>query len=138
MGGFFNKNISLLYMGLLDLPSAKLGKNLLLKQFTPTKNNTGVLSKFVFMDFCTPAKFYLIVALLTLIYYVSIEQAFVWIIIKAVLFIIWCFGLNKLCVAGYTSIAWLLAIVPQSIFILVTLRVTPALPPMPVTASPPR
>ncbi len=125
-------------MGLLDLPSAKLGKNLLAKPFTPTKNNTGVLSKFVFMDFCNPAKFYLIVALLTLIYYVSIEQAFVWIIVKAVLFIMLCFGLNKLCLAGYTSIAWLMAIIPQCIFILVTMRVSPALPPIPVTASPPR
>lgn len=133
-------------MGVLDF-TAKLPKlgnqNFLKNNFTknnstkPSSNpGTGVLSKFIFMDFCTPAKFYLIVALLTLIYYVSTEQSFVWIIVKAVLFIIWGFTVNNFCTSGYKSIAWLMAIVPQSIFLLVTMRVTPALPPIPVTAGP--
>ena len=130
-------------MGVLDFTAnlPKLGsQNFLKKNFmknSPNPAGTGVISKFVFMDFCMPAKFYLIIALLTLIYYVSTDQSFVWIIVKAVLFIIWGFALNKLCVAGYKSIAWLMAIVPQCIFLLVTMKVSPALPPIPITAATP-
>ena len=102
---------------------------------TGTGTGTGTISKFIFMDFCQPAKFYLIIALLTLIYYVSTGQDFIWIIVKAVLFIIWGFLLNKLCTAGYKAIAWLFAIIPQTIFIIFTLKVSPALPPMPVAAQ---
>ena len=104
------------------------------KGTTPgTGTGTGTISKFIFMDFCQPAKVYLIIALLTSIYYVSTGQDFIWIIVKAILFIIWGFLLNKLCTAGYKSLAWLFAIIPHAIFILCTLKVSPALPPMPVT-----
>jgi len=102
------------------------------KGITPG-TGTGTISKFIFMDFCQPAKVYLIIALLTSIYYVSTGQDFIWIIVKAILFIIWGFLLNKLCTAGYKSLAWLFAIIPQAIFIVCTLKVSPALPPMPVT-----
>jgi hypothetical protein len=102
----------------------------------PSPNGTGTLGRFVFMDFCKPAKFYLIFALLTLMYYASTNQAFIWIILKGLLFIIWGFLLNKLCVMEYKAISWLMAIIPQCLFIFVTMSVSPAIPmgPKPVQA----
>jgi hypothetical protein len=101
-----------------------------------TTSNSGALGRFIFMDFCQPAKFYLVIALLTLIYYVSTDQSFIWIVLKAVLFIFWGFLLNKICTMDFTAIAWLMAIVPQCIFIFFTLKVSPATPNAPKTSAP--
>lgn len=96
---------------------------------TPT--GTGVVKHLIFNDFCNPAKFYLIIALVTLMYYVYNDQAYIWIILKAILFIGWGFMLNKLCQADFNAIAWVFAIIPQCVFIFFTLKVSPALPRQP-------
>lgn len=101
-----------------------------------SSTGTGTFGRFVFMDFCPPAKFYLIFALLTLIYYASTSESFIWIVLKAVFFIIWGFLLNRLCTMELKAISWLMAIVPQCLFIFVTMPVSPAQPNKPKTAQP--
>ena len=100
-----------------------------------TGSAPSAIGRFIFMDFCGAAKFYLSIALLTLLYYVTTGQSFVWIILKAALFIVWGFGVNKLCTSGLKALAWTMAIVPQGIFILLTLKSSPAQPRMPMTPS---
>lgn len=97
---------------------------------TPLKTNissisvpkTSGLTNFVFMKFCSPAKVYLVLALFTLLYFVSVEQGLIWLVIKAIIFIAWAFLLNKLCTSGNKAIAWLLAIVPQFIYLLTSVK----------------
>lgn len=101
-----------------------------------TTTGTSALGRFVFLDFCPPAKFYLIFALLTLIYYASTSESFVWIVLKAVFFIIWGFFLNRLCTMELKAVSWLMAIVPQCIFIFLTMKVSPAVPNGPRKAQP--
>jgi hypothetical protein len=105
---------------------------------TSTGKNTGTstLGRFVFMDFCQPAQFYLMLATLTLLYYVTTDQAIVWIALKAVIFISWSFILNKLCSMDLKAVAWLFAILPQIIFLFFTLKVSPAQPPIPTATKP--
>ena len=83
---------------------------------------SNALGNFVFLTLCEPARVYLIIAFFTLLYFVSIEQGPIWLIIKAIIFIAWAFILNKLCTSGNKAIAWLLAIVPQCIFLLVSVK----------------
>ncbi len=93
------------------------------------------MAKFIVTDFCSPAKVYLLITFLTLIYYVSMEQGLVWIILKAILFITWGFLINKLCASGNTTIPWLLAIIPHFIFLLLTLKPSAASTPPPSPAK---
>ena len=63
----------------MDL-SAKLGKKKNVASVLPKGNplaiGTSALGRFVFMDFCQPAKVYLVIALFTLIYYVYHDQEY--------------------------------------------------------------
>ena len=86
-----------------------------------TPSTTGVKGRFIFMDFCGPAKVYLILAVISMIYYVSNDQRLAWLIIKGLAFILWAFMLNKLCTSGNKAIAWLLAIIPQTILLILTM-----------------
>jgi len=92
---------------------------------------SGASGKFIFMDYCKPTKVYLIIAFLSLLYLVSIEQSLVWLIIKAFIFIFWAFLLNKLCSSGNKAIAWLMAIIPQFIFLILTIKPSAAARPTP-------
>jgi hypothetical protein len=89
------------------------------------------MGNFIIVNFCSPAKVYLIMTFLTLIYYVLIEQGMVWIILKAILFISWSFLLNKLCSSGAKTIPWLLAIIPHFIFLILTIKPSSAPPTKP-------
>lgn len=92
-------------------------------------------SRFVFINFCYPAKVYFIIALISLLYYVFADQDMIWIVVKALLFILWGFFLNKLCRSGLTAIAWLLAIIPQFVFLFFTVKTSPAIGRSPNSAS---
>lgn len=96
-----------------------------------TPSTTGATGRFIFMDFCTPAKVYLVLAILSMIYYVSTDQRLAWLIIKALIFIVWAFLLNKLCTSGNKAIAWLLAIIPQCIFLICTVKPSTSTNPSP-------
>ena len=80
-------------------------------------SSNSIIGRFIFMEFCKPAKVYLVIALITLIYYVTDNEDFIWIFLKAALFISWSFLINKLCTSDLKSIAWLMAIIPQILFI---------------------
>jgi hypothetical protein len=75
---------------------------------------------YLFADFCSPAKFYSFIAFLSLLYYIIVNDRIGWIIVKAIAFIGWSFFLQMMCKSGYKAIAWLSAIVPHFIFLLVT------------------
>jgi len=114
----------------MDLPN-KLSKKKTVTSVLPQskslpKNANGALGRFIFMDFCQPAKIYLIIALLTLIYYVSTDQDFIWIVLKAILFIAWGFSVNKLCTMDFKAIAWIAALIPPFVFLFFTIKVPPA------------
>lgn len=127
----------------MDLLTSLKGKSkslvsMLPKNNAPSGNSTGtsgVVGRFIFMDFCQPAKIYFVLAVLSMIYFVSIEQGLVWLIIKAILFILWTFLLNKLCTSGNKAIAWLLAIIPQCIFMVFSIQSSPATNPHPVSTN---
>jgi len=91
-------------------------------------SSNSIFGRFIFMEFCKPAKVYLIIALITLLYYVIDNEDFIWIFLKSVLFISWSFLINKLCSLELNSIAWLMAILPQIIFIILTVKVSQADP----------
>jgi len=79
---------------------------------------------YLLTDFCKPAKLYAFIAFLSLLYFIIINDNMVWFIVKAVLFIGWTFLLQRLCKSGINMIAWLLAIVPHILFLLVTVKRT--------------
>lgn len=101
----------------------------------PTGTGTGAAGRFIFLDFCQPAKLYLVIALMLLIYYVSIDESFVWIALKAIAFIFWGFLLNRLCAMDLRAIAWIMAIVPPAVFLLFTFKPPPATPASPKTGQ---
>jgi hypothetical protein len=113
---------------LSKLSKKKTVASVLPKNNPSAKTGTSALGRFVFMDFCQPAKVYLVISLLTLIYYVSTDQDFIWIALKAMLFVAWGFGINKICLQNFKAIAWLLAIIPPFIFLFFTLKLDPAVP----------
>lgn len=79
---------------------------------------------YLFMEFCSPAKFYVIAAFLTALYFVIRDKTSILVFLfQCICFIGWAFLLNWLCKAGYKAIAWLVAIVPHSIFLLVTMLI---------------
>jgi hypothetical protein len=97
--------------------------------------NGSSTGKFIFTDFCYPAKVYLIIAMISLLYYVSTGQDMIWVIAKALLFTSYSFALNKLCSLDLKAIAWLLAIIPQCIFLFFTIKTSPAIPRKPNSGS---
>ena len=127
----------------MDLLSSLKGKSKSLVSMLPKNNgppgnspgNNGALGRFIFMDFCKPAKVYFLLAVLSMIYFVSIEQGLVWLIVKALLFILWTFLLNKLCTSGNKAIAWLMAIIPQCILMIFSIQSSPANNPHPISTN---
>ena len=116
----------------MDL-SGKLGKKKTIASVTPknspiAKSGTSALARFVFMDFCQPAKVYLVIALFTLMYYVYNDQDYIWVVLKAALFVAWAFGINKLCLQDLKAVSWIMAIIPPFVFLLFTFKVSPAIP----------
>jgi hypothetical protein len=90
------------------------------------------MSRFIFMDFCQQAKIYMVIAILSLVYFVSAEQSMVVLILESVLFIAWTFVLNKLCTSGNKAIAWLFAIIPHCVFLILAVKPSTASKPTPI------
>ena len=119
----------------------KLSKKKSVAPVTPKNNpipksGTSAVGRFIFMDFCQPAKVYLVIALITLIYYVYNDQDYIWVILKAALFVIWGFAINKICLQNMKAIAWIMAIIPPFVFFFLTLKVSPAIPNSPKSTAP--
>jgi hypothetical protein len=100
------------------------------------KSGTSAVARFVFMDFCQPAKVYLVVALFTLIYYVYNDENYIWIILKAALFVVWGFAINRICLQNMKAVSWVMAIIPPFVFFFLTMKVSPAIPKSPKSAVP--
>jgi hypothetical protein len=77
---------------------------------------------YLFMEFCSPAKTYIVIAFLTLLNTVIKNENYIlMILLKAICFIGWAFLLNWLCAAGFNAVAWLSAFIPHFLFLLITL-----------------
>jgi hypothetical protein len=118
-------------MDLLSKLSKKKTVASVLPKNNPLATGSSTLGRFVFMDFCKQAKVYLVISLLVLIYYVSTDQDFIWIALKAAIFVVWGFGINKLCLQDFKAIAWIMAIIPPFVFLFFTIKVPPATPTAP-------
>ena len=78
---------------------------------------------YVFLELCSQAKLYAIIAILLLLYSViknpeHSRRDMIILLIKAVVFIAWTFALNLMCSSGYKYVAWLAVIIPHIIYVL--------------------
>ena len=79
---------------------------------------------FLISSFCTPAQVHLIIAFCAMLYLIiKNRNSILLLIIKSIAFIGWTFVLNYICTLGYKAVAWILAFVPNIIFIFVTMLV---------------
>jgi hypothetical protein len=79
------------------------------------------------MEFCSPAKIYAFIAFLLLLYSTiknpdNTAYDIAFLLLKAAIFIGWTFALNKFCNLGYKYLAWIAALVPHLIYILVMIK----------------
>ena len=79
---------------------------------------------YIFLELCSQAKVYAFIAVFLLLYIViknpdNTRYDIALLLLKASTFIGWTFALNKMCTTGYKYVAWLAAIVPHLIYILV-------------------
>lgn len=82
---------------------------------------------YIFLELCSPAKLFAFVAVLLLLYIViknpeNTRYDIALLLLKVSTFIGWTFALNKLCGSGYTYIAWIAAVVPHLIYILLLIN----------------
>jgi hypothetical protein len=82
---------------------------------------------YIFVEFCSQAKIYSVIALLILLHSVIQSPDFkgydmVFFILKAVVMIAFTFLINKLCVMGFKYMAWLAAFIPHIIYILAFMK----------------
>lgn len=71
-----------------------------------------------FHDLCTPAKIYFAIAVLSAIFMLLNGFGFAFIAVKMVFAFIWSFVLGWMCKKGYSSISWLLVLLPYIILVL--------------------
>jgi len=72
-------------------------------------------------NLCTPAKLYLALSVIALIFVAINSFSFITIIIKVIFIALWTFILNWICSKGYTTISWILVLLPYVLFILMFL-----------------
>ena len=69
-------------------------------------------------NLCTPAQLYLALSIIALIIFAFNSFSLGTIIVKIIFIAIWTFLLNWICSKGYTTISWILVVVPIIIVIL--------------------
>ena len=72
------------------------------------------------MDFCWPAKIYLVILILTILFGIYQNFSAAVLFIKTIFGLIWLWLLNTLCSLGYESVSWVLLLLPYVFIILVT------------------
>ena len=70
---------------------------------------------------CTPAQLYLALSVIAVIFVAINSFSISTIVIKLLFIALWTFILNWICSKGYTTISWILVILPYVIFILMFL-----------------
>ena len=83
---------------------------------------------YVFLELCSQAKIYAYIGLMILLYIViknpdNSRYDIALLLLKASVFVAFTFAINKLCSTGYKYIAWIAALVPHIITILVLINV---------------
>jgi len=67
---------------------------------------------------CTPAQLYLALSVIALIFVAINSFSITTIIIKLIFIALWTFVLNWICSKGYTTISWILVLLPYIMFLL--------------------
>lgn len=70
-----------------------------------------------FNELCTPAKIYFAIAVISALCFLFNGYSIMFIIVKLVFAFIWSFVLGWLCKKGYSSISWLLVLLPYIILL---------------------
>jgi hypothetical protein len=76
-----------------------------------------------FSKLCTPAKIYFAIAVIASVVALFNRVGIMSVAIKLIFAFIWTFILSWLCSKGYTSISWLLVLLPYIIILLAMLRI---------------
>ena len=71
-----------------------------------------------FLNLCTPAQVYFVLALLSCIIALFNKFDFIGIIMKLLFAIIWTMILNYICRSGYVGVSWFLVVLPYIILLL--------------------
>lgn len=76
-----------------------------------------------FEGLCTPAKIYLIIAVIASVIGLSNNAKFVVIVIKLFFAFLWTYVLSFLCKKGYENLSWFLVLFPYVVILLIELRI---------------
>jgi hypothetical protein len=68
-----------------------------------------------FSDLCTPAALYLVLSAISIVIIILTRFRFVSVLIKILFVLAWTWVLNFLCKKGFTTISWILVILPYLI-----------------------
>lgn len=71
-----------------------------------------------FSELCTPAKIYFAIAVISTIIALFSGISFMFVLMKLIFAFIWTFVLGWLCNKGFTSISWVLVLLPYIIILL--------------------
>lgn len=78
----------------------------------------------MFSELCTPARIYLIIAVIASIFALFSGVSFSAVFMQMLFVFIWTYILGWLCTKGYSSVSWFLVLLPYLIIILAMLNIT--------------
>ncbi len=64
------------------------------------------------MNLCNPAMLYLILSIITILMGYSAQVQFSVYVVKLIWMVVWVYILNLLCSKGYTTVSWVLVLLP--------------------------
>jgi hypothetical protein len=76
-----------------------------------------------FKELCTPAKIYLVLAIIASIMALYHHVGVVAVLIKLIFAFIWTYILSWLCKKGYSKLAWFLVLLPYVLILLALLKI---------------
>ena len=65
-----------------------------------------------FKDLCNPAQLYLVLSILSIISVFVASINFTNLVVTSVITVAWTYVLNRICQGGYSTISWILVLVP--------------------------
>ena len=76
-----------------------------------------------FKELCTPAKIYLVLAVISCIIALYHQVDIIAVLIKLIFAFIWTYILSWLCKKGYTNVSWFLVLLPYILVFLAVLEI---------------
>ena len=73
------------------------------------------------MALCNPAMLYLILSIITILMGISAQVQVSVFVVKIIWMVVWVYILNLLCSKGYTTVSWILVLLPFILIAFVTL-----------------